>query len=72
MVHVEAKDDMTATACSLSTVSKRTNDSDFAKLFNVYQYFDSTCGLNSDIVFARTRMLTNEVCLKLTGNSNSI
>jgi hypothetical protein len=61
-----------AMACTLSNSINRTNGFDFAKLFDVYQYLDSTCAPNSEIFFRGTRILTNDVCLKITGNSNSI
>ena len=59
-------------ACNLETITNRTSGFDFAKLFTVYADLNLKCASDSDIFFPGTRMLTNSVCLKITGDSNSI
>ena len=58
--------------CALSTISNHTRGFDFGELFTVYLYLNQTCPPGSDIFFPGSRMLTDAVCKKITGNSSSL
>lgn len=68
-----AETSTTATmSCTLATISNHTSAFDFGELFAVAVYLDLTCPAGSDVFFPGTKMLTNAVCLIITGNSDSI
>ena len=58
--------------CSISTIRNRTMGFDFRRLNDVNLYLVQTCPLASDIFFPGTTMLTEPVCRKVSGISDSI
>jgi hypothetical protein len=58
--------------CSLSTIRNRTMGFDFEPLYNVNMYLNQTCPQSSDIFFPGTWTLTEPVCRKISGISDSI
>jgi hypothetical protein len=58
--------------CSISTIRNRTTGFDFGQLNKVNIYLNQTCPRASDIFFPGTTMLTEPVCRKISGISDSI